>query len=1090
MIKPIQFVLISLIVFTFSAVQASDARLLRFPAVHNSQVVFTYAGDLYSVPLSGGVAKRLTSHVGFEMFPRFSPDGSTIAFTGQYDGNTEVYTIPAQGGKPKRITHTATLSRDDVSDRMGPNNIVMGWTPDGASIVYRSRGHSFNSFNGRLYLAPASGGPSAQLPLSTAGFNSYSPDGSKLAFNRVFREFRTWKYYAGGMADDVWIFDFETKKTVNVSSSNSQDIIPMWIGDEIFYISDRNRTMNLFSYNTSTGQTQQVTHFTDFDIKFPSHSANTIVFEKGGYLYAFNALTREVNHIPVTLTTDYSFSRSEFKDASEHVISVYVAPDGSRLLFSARGDIFTVPAKQGITRNLTQNSSAHDREAVWSHDGRQIAFISDRSGEYEIYVQDQDGSSPAIQLTSGDSTYKYALQWSPDNQRILWNDRQGKLQFIDINSKRITTVATGKYNLIFSYKWSPDGRWIAYSKENENRMSSVHLYSLDRGITIPVTDGWFRASQPSFSADGKYLLFVSDRDFNPIYSRTEWNHAYDAMSRVYMVMLSKDTPSPFAPKNDEVTIEVKPDPRQRAPQRGAREEDDKTEKPVQVIIDIDGLAQRTIALPTEVGYYWNVNMVDGKVYFMRQAAQQDHGSLYIFDLEEKKEERLAEKVSYDITADGKKMLVETKNTYNVIDLPTKPFTIDKPIDLSGMQKWVDYRQEWKQIYDESWRQMRDFFYVENMHGVDWDAMHAKYDSLIPHVNHRADLTYVIGELIGELNVGHAYVNSGDMPVPQRTSMGLLGAIVSKHTSGYFVVDSVLEGANWSQSLRSPLSDVGVNVSKGDFIIAVDGQHLSNVTDIYQTLIGKANRTVELTVNNKPQPADARRVLVVPIADESALYYYSWVQQNIRRVSQATNGRVGYIHVPNMGPDGLNEFVKHFYPQLNKQALIIDDRGNGGGNVSPMLLERLSRVPYRANMRRGFEHPTPVPNQTHIGPKVLLIDRFSASDGDLFAYGFRKLGLGPIIGTRTWGGVVGITGSLPFVDGGDLRKPEFASYCHVTGDWIIEGYGVDPDIHLDNDPYLEFMGKDEQLEKAIEVILKDLEQWKGIAPVPSGPDKSK
>lgn len=462
----------------------------------------------------------------------------------------------------------------------------------------------------------------------------------------------------------------------------------------------------------------------------------------------------------------------------------------------------------------------------------------------------------------------------------------------------------------------------------------------------------------------------------------------------------------------------------------------------------------------------------------------------LYDLKKKSETELGDGFGYSISANGKKMMVTKGGNYSIIDLPLAKVNMEKTIDLSNMKIWVDYRKEWKQIYDESWRQMRDFFYVENMHGVDWPAMHKKYDALIPFINHRADLTYVIGELIGELNVGHAYVNSGDMPKPTRTPMGLLGAKLSRHNSGFYKIEQILEGASWSYDFRSPLLDVGVNVSKGDFIIAIDGKNLGQVDDIYQTLIGKANKTVELLVNSKPEVSGARKVLVVPVSNEAPLYYYTWVQGNIRKVNEATNGEVGYIHIPDMGVEGLNEFVKHFYPQLTKKALIIDDRGNGGGNVSPMLLERLSRVPYRATARRGFNSPAPIPNQTHIGPKVLLIDRYSASDGDLFPYGFRQLGLGKIIGTRSWGGVVGISGSLPFVDGGDLRKPEFASYSSEKSEWIIEGYGVDPDIYLDNDPYKEYMGIDDQLNKALELIKEEMKTRKELPAIPQAPDKSK
>ncbi len=1070
----------------FNNADGQESRLMRFPAVNGNQVVFTYAGDLYSVPLQGGTARKLTSHVGYEMFARFSPDGKTIAFTGQYDGNTEVFTIPAEGGEPVRLTHTATLSRDDVSDRMGPNNIVMTWTPDGKNVVYRSRKQTFNSFVGHLYSVPVSGGLSAELPLSTGGFCSYSPDGKMLAFNKVFREFRTWKYYQGGMADDIWIFNFESKEVENITNTTAQDIFPMWIGNEIFFLSDRDRTMNLFAYNTETKQTEKVTSFSDYDIKFPSQGANTIVFEKGGFLYQFDAKTREVKQINVTINGDFIYSRPELVDASKDIFSADIAPDGARVIFSARGDVFSVPAESGITRNLTQSSGAHDRQANWSPDGQYIAYISDMSGEYEIYIQKQDGSADPVQVTSGEKTYIYDIVWSPDSKKIAWTDRIGKLQYVNIDTKKVTVVEKGEYGINFEYAWSPDSKWIAFSNQDQNRFSVIFLYNLETTAKHLVTDNWYSSSSPTFSNDGKYLLFRSDRDFNPIYSRTEWNHAYQAMSKIYMVMLSKDTPSPFAPENNEVSVN------NDKPENDSKKEEKKTDKPkgVDVKVDLDGIQNRVISLPVDVAYYGNITCVDEKVYYSKYDPQTRKSLVEMYDLKKRKEVELGERMGFAISANGKKMLVAQNRTYAVIDLPSSPIKMDKTMDLSDMKVWVDYRKEWKQIYDESWRQMRDFFYVENMHGVDWKAMHKKYDALIPYANHRADLTYIIGELIGELNVGHAYVNSGEMPKPDRTNLGLLGAKISKHSSGYFKIDEILNGAPWSKELRSPLLDIGVNVNQGEYILAIDGKSLNSFDDIYQTLIGKADRIVELTVNSKPELAGSRKVLVTPISDESQLYYYSWVQNNIKKVNEATNGEVGYIHIPDMGVEGLNEFVKYFYPQLTKKALIIDDRGNGGGNVSPMILERLSRVAYRANMRRGVEHPTPIPAQTHVGPKVLLIDRYSASDGDLFPYGFRELGLGPIIGVRSWGGIVGISGSLPFVDGGDLRKPEFTSFSTETGEWIIEGYGVDPDIEIDNDPYKEYIGIDEQLNKAIEVVKEELKSWKGLPPVPAALDKSK
>lgn len=1080
------------IAFTITAVKGQEARLMRFPTVHNNQVVFSYAGDLYSVPLTGGIARKLTTHVGYEMFPHFSPDGKTIAFTGQYDGNTEVFSIPAEGGTPKRLTYTATLNRDDISDRMGPNNIVMAWTPDGSMIVYRSRKQSFNDFKGQLFMVPANGGMSQEVPLSTGGFCSFSPDGKKLAFNRVFREFRTWKYYKGGMADDIWIFDYDTKEVVNVTNNPAQDIIPMWIGDEIFFLSDRDRTMNLFVYNTKTKNIEKVTNYTDYDIKFPSFDRNTIVFEKGGYLYAFDVKTRTTQKINVTIADDQNYSRSAMVDAGKRITKADLSPNGERVVFSARGDIFTLPSEKGITYNLTATSDAHEREATWSPDGKWIAFLSDKTGEYEIYIQPQDGSAPATQVTSGINNYIFSIKWSPDSKKILFSDRLGRLQYVDIDTKNITLVTKGKYGLIYSYSWSPDSKWIAYSTTDSNRFSVVYIYNIDSKTINSVTNGWFSSYSPVFSNDGKYLLYVSDREFNPIYSNTEWNHAYVDMSKIYMVMLAKDTPSPFAPENNEVKPYSKTDQlkdKNSAIKPAKTEEKHKSEiQPVK--IDFDGIDNRTVELPGKAGRYYNIYCIDGKVFYNYSSSKNPQPVAMMYDLKKQKETELGESIRFTISPNGKKMLVSKNSTYAVIDLPTGKINMEKTIDLSDMKVWVDYHKEWKQIFDESWRQMRDFFYVENMHGVDWKAIHDKYAVLVPHVNHRNDLTYVIGEMIGELNVGHAYVNSGDRPKPERIKTGLLGAKLSKHSSGYFRVDKILEGANWSDALRSPLAEIGVNVQEGDFIISVDGIDLKDIPDIYSTLVNKADKTVALVVNSSPQAAGGRKVLVKPIADESKLYYYTWVQNNIRKVNEATNGEVGYIHIPDMGVAGLNEFVKYFYPQLTKKALIIDDRGNGGGNVSPMILERLSRVVYRMTMRRGFENPSTIPSEAHYGPKVVLIDRYSASDGDLFPYGFKKLGLGPLIGVRSWGGVVGISSSLPFVDGGDLRKPEFTSFSSDTGEWIIEGHGVDPDIEIDNDPYREYMGQDDQLNKAIEQIKEMLKDYKPLPQIPQAPDRSK
>ncbi len=1055
-----------------------EARLMRFPAIHGDQVVFTYAGNLYTVDRTGGIARKLTSDIGYEMFPRFSPDGKHIAFTAQYDGNTEVYVMPATGGIPKRLTYTATLGRDQLSDRMGPNNIVMGWTPDGKHIIYRSRKKTFNDFIGHLYKVSINGGMPQELPLSTGGFNSFSPDGKKIAFNRVFREFRTWKYYQGGMADDIRIFDFDSKEVTNITNNISQDIIPMWIGNEIYFISDRDRTMNLFAYNKDNGSTRKVTNYTNYDIKFPSHSTDAIVFEKAGYIYVFDIGIQRAEKLEILIKDDILPGRSAQKDASKNIQYADISPDGQRLVFSARGDVFTVPSEEGITRNLTQTSGIHERSAVWSPDGKYIAYMSDKSGEFEIYIHKQDGSEEAVQITEGADTYYFNMKWSPNSRYLLWSDKKMRLRYVDINSKRVTEVAHNKIWEFSDFDWSPDSRWIAYTNSERNGLSSVKLYSLDKEESYDVSDIWHRSYGTSFSRCGKYLFFVSDRDFEPIYSRTEWNHAYNQMARVYFVTLSKETPNPFAHRNNEVSV------------NGNDQQSENEIDLENITVHTDKLPSRVLSLPIDVANYYNIQAWDNKVYYMKNDTEKGKRALMLFDLDERKEKEIVECTNFSISHDKKKMVVARGQQYFVINTPTNPVSLSDRVDLSNMKVWPDLKEEWAQIFYESWRQMRDFFYVENMHGVDWEAMKEKYEVFLPYVNHRHDLNYVIGELIGELNVGHAYVNGGDLPDLTRIPLGLLGASFSKDASGYFKVEEILEGANWSNKLRSPLTEQGINVNEGDYIIAINGNDLKNVSNIYELLVDKANKPVEITVNNRPRSEGAEKYIVKPIADESELYYYNWVQNNIRRVSEATDGKVGYIHIPDMGPGGLNEFVKHFYPQLHKKALIIDDRGNGGGNVSPMILERLQRRVQRANMLRNAQIPYQTPRQMMLGPIAVLINQYSASDGDLFPYGVKKYGLGPVIGVRSWGGVVGIRGTHPFIDGAILNKPEFASYDAVTGEWIIEGWGVEPDIEIDNCPHREYLGEDDQLDRAIEEILNALKDFTPLPDIPEGPDKSR
>lgn len=1071
--KQFLFSLLALSAATGAKADGNEARLLRFPATNGTDIVFSYAGDLYTAPIAGGEARRLTSHVGYEIFPRFSPDGKTIAFTGEYDGNREVYIIPADGGEPRRLTYTATNARDDVGDRMGPNNIVMTWTPNGEGVVYRNR--ISDGFDGRLWTAPLSDGMPQALPLPEGGFCSYAPDGKRMAYNRVFREFRNWKYYRGGMADDIWLYDPDAKKVENLTNNVAQDICPMWIGDDIYFISDRDRTMNLFVYHTATRQTEKITDYTDYDIKFPSTDGKQIVYEHAGYLYRFDPQTGKNEQIRITLNAENIYARTEQKHVADYVTAARLSADGKRLAVTARGEVFDVPATKGVTRNISRTPGANEREADWSPDGRYIAYISDRTGETEIYLQPAEGGEP-VQLTTGNDTYIRSLSWSPDSKTVLYTDRKNRIVTVDVASKTKNIVMQNPEQEFYGVNFSPDSRWITYTKPAANDFSVVYVYNLATKQEYPVTEKWYNSSSPVFSTDGKYLIFESDRDFNPIYGRLEWNHVYTRMGGIYLALLTNDTPSPFLPADEAVNSD-KEEEGGKVPAKDAKKKDIKTEDKA-VEIAPEGIAGRIVKLPLSAGNYWNLYSDGQTVWYYG-----DNGT-HAFSLKDQKDEQIAENAVMAPMDGSKKVLYMRGNSLYVGELSTQKVTLDNKVCLDDMVAPIDYQQEWAQIFDEAWRAYRDGFYVENMHGVDWKAIKEKYAVLLPYVKTRLDLNYIIGAMIAELACGHAYVNPGEYPKPERIGMGLLGAELSRdEQTGFYRIDRILPGAPYSEKLRSPLTEPGMNIEEGDYITAIDGVPTTSVRNIYQLLIGKAGVLTELSISSKAEADGARKVVVRPTDNEYPLYHYNWVQKNLRRVEEATDGRVGYIYIPDMGPEGLNEFARYFYPQLDKEALIIDDRANGGGNVSPMIIERLLRKPYRMTMSRTSTRTGTIPDATQYGPKILLINKYSASDGDLFPWSFKANKLGTVIGTRTWGGIVGISGSLPYIDGTDIRVPFFTNYDAKTGQWIVENHGVDPDILIDNDPIREQSGTDQQLEKAIEVALEQLKERKPLPGVP-------
>src|SRR5881398_2773597 len=1119
MLTPFRFLLaLVLLLVIDSSASAQNlpntTRLLRFPTINDRQIVFCYAGELYTVSKDGGTARRLTSGPGYSSFPRFSADGTQLAFTSQYDGNTEVYVMPGEGGAPKRLTTTATLGRDDISDRMGPNNLVMAWVNTKPLIVFRSRMTSFNDFIGQLFTVGLDAELPRQLPVPRGGFVSFSPDDSKMAFNRVFREFRTWKHYRGGMADDIWIHDFKTGATENLTNNPAQDICPMWRPDnKIYFISDRDGRMNLFVIDLASKATKQLTSFKDFDIKFPSIGKDSIVFEQAGYIWRYDSKRGQATPLQIEIKEDFASGRSALVDASKHVESVSLAPDGERTVVVARGDLFSVPARNGTPRNLTKTSNAHERDGVWSPDGKWIAYNSDVTGENELYVRAQDGKGDAVQVTGGADTYFYAPKWSPDSKKLLWADRLQRLRYVDVASKTVTQVDQDKYGEIEIFNWSPDSQWIAWGRPEENGMPRVYLYSLASKQQTAVTDNWYGSGEPVFSDDGKYLLLGSARDFKATFGDEEFANIYRDMERVYLVTLSKETENPLGPKSDEVgkaeqkrekekakeAEEKKPEEKAAGEKKAdeKKPEPAKPKKPVIVKVDTDGIQSRILGLEITPGNYRNIRMVDDRIFYLRRTAGDDVGEddddgdgrdrkshLCAYSLEDRKETVIGDVNDYEITFDRKKMLVKIKKDYAIIDLPKdKIETKDHEHKIEGLDLQLDRHAEWNQIYFECWRHMRDFFYSPTMNGVDWKAMRDKYAALVPFVNHRNDLTYLLGELIGELNSGHTYVGGGERPDTPRVKLGMLGAELSRDSATRaYRIDRILPGENWNKHTRSPLTAVGVNLKPGDYILAINGTPVSSLANLYQALIGTADKQVILRVNSKPTDAGARDVTVVPTDNEAPLYYLDWVQKNIDYTNKKTGGEVGYLHIPDMQQPGLNQFTKLYFPQIRKHALIVDVRGNGGGFVSPLVIERLRRALVMVGIARNGM-PQSDPQQTFVGPMVTLTNEFSASDGDIFPYRFKALGLGKLIGKRTWGGVIGIRESLPLADGGQFFKPEFAPYSKDGKQWIVEGRGVDPDIVVDNDPGKEFKGEDQQLDRAIQEIQEELKTKRYEFPPP-------
>ncbi len=1041
-------------------------RLLRYPDIHRDRIVFVYAGDLWTVPVAGGLARQLTSHEGMELYPKFSPDGHWIAFSAEYDGTRQVYVMPSEGGTPTQLTFYNDVG--PMPPRGGTDYRIYGWTPDGTHVVFRANRVPWGVRGGRPYKVPVSGGLETPLAIPESGGADLSPDGSRMVFTPKDREFRTWKRYRGGRAQDVWVYDLEEDTALQITDLPATDNQPVWLNEKVYFTSDRDWKLNLYSVDPEGGEATKVTFHDEFDVLWPSGGPGGVVYENGGWIWRFDPSSGQTARVPIRVAADLPHARPAVKDVSEGIESAALSPSGARALFAARGDLFTVPAEHGQVRNLTKSQGVREMDPTWSPDGRWIAYLSDRTGEYEIYVRAQDGSGDERRVTTDGEIWRFPPVWSPDSKRLAFGDKRQRLQIVDVESGRVTEVDRSGTNDITDYTWSPDSRWIAYRKTADTRLEQIWVWSIDSDDAVPLTDPMVASFSPAFDPEGRYLYFLSNRDMNLTFSGWESFFVYTGPTRVYAATLSRDEPRPFQPRSDE----EEPDGGKDEPEDSQNGTSDDRKADVEVRIDVDGFESRVVVIPGSAGNYGSLaGTPKGPVYTFAPTGGNTPPILKRYLLEERKEEAILEGVrAIRISADHEKVLYQANETWSIADLAAGQTVGDGKLDLSGMQMLVDPRAEWAQMYVDAWRIMRDWFYDPGMHGVDWELMRDRYGSLVPYVGHRRDLDYIFGELGGELNAGHVYVQSGDEPTVERQDNGLLGVELEADPSGRYRIEKIFRGENWHDAFRSPLTEPGVDVSEGDLLLAIDGREVTTADNPYRPLQGKAGTLVTLTVGPRSDGRDSRDVQVRPIARETNLRYLDWVEDRRRRVSEASGGRIGYMHLPNTAEEGNRELFRNFYPQSDFDALIIDERYNGGGFIPVEMIELLSRPVLSYWARRGIS-PMRSPGFAHTGPKALLINGLAASGGDALPYYFREQGLGTLIGTRTWGGLIGLSGTPSLADGGAVLTPTFRIFMH--GEWVVENVGVSPDIEVVDRPDLVARGRDPSLEAAIELLLEEL-----------------
>ena len=1032
---------------------------MRYPTIQGDTIVFTYAQDLWVAKTGGGLARRLTSSNGQEVRAKISPDGTTVAFTGTYDGNADVYTIPIEGGEPKRLTYEPDP------------DLVLNWTPDG-KIAYSSTAGSFTNRQPRLWEVDPKGGLPIRTAIAEVSEVSFFPDGQSMAYTRVNSYGFNWRRYRGGTQGRIGLYNFAKNTYEELPTGREQNYYPMVVAGDVYYVSDRNQgTLNLYRYDLDSKKEVQLTKYDDADIRYPSTDGKSIVWERDGYLYQYDLAKNEAKKLAPKIASENLSARPYLRNVANQITSLALSPSGARVVVEARGDLYSIPAKQGDTRNMTNSSGARDRFPTWSPDGQTIAYVSDASGEYEVYTRPAKGGDP-VQLTKSGLPI-VSLDYSPDGKKLLVQSDKNDTYILDIATKAMTKVVQSKYGAS-GFEWSPDGRWISFADTGTNEFSSIKLYEVATGKTTQVTDGRYRDDNPTWDLNGKYLYFKSLRNFNPSFGAYEFSLKVENEQRIYVIPLSNEAGNPLLPGNDEEPDAPKDKP--AGPPAGgpppgmpgAGGPPPSAEKPP-IRVDVDGMAERTIPLPLPPNGIPFILGARNGVFFYAD------GVLGRFDMDSREVTPIfngfAGQLSFN--AARTKLAYAQGPILGVVDVRPGITPGQGRVDTSTVDMVIDPRAEWKQMLWETWRFVRDHYYDEGMRGYDWKAIGQRYEGYLAYVNHRADLNYVIGLMIGELGTGHSYVRGGDMgPGPTPIPTGNLGADYER--SGNFIkFKRIYRGDNYDETRRGPLGEPGVKVNEGEYLLAIDGKPVTAADHPAELLTGKVGRFVTLSVNTTPNLATARTIRVRPIASEANLRYITFVEDNRRYVEKMSGGRIGYMHIPNTAAEGSTEIVRGFYSQTDKDAVVVDERWNGGGYIQPWFVDTLARKSRAGiqvrNAGGGFDAVSIE------GPKVMLINGYAGSGGDFFPWMFRQAKLGPLIGTRTWGGLVGIGGGVNLVDGGNVTAPEFAIYDRETGRIIAENTGVDPDIEVDARPDLVALGRDPQLEKAVAVLMEELKK---------------